>query len=207
MSKVIKSKLTFLQNTTGGKHPRALYKCECGKIKEIITHSVQKGLIVSCGCYRLSIVTKHGKKNDPLYKAWCRMISRTKAKSGRSLRDYSARGVKVCDEWRHDFMAFYNWSLNNGWQAGLQLDKDIKGDGLLYSPNTCSWVTCKDNNNKKRNSRLVEYNGDIKSVTQWAERFNITVDTLRRRLRANNWVMDASMQQPARFKSDIKAKN
>lgn len=49
-------------------------------------------------------------------------------------------GVAVCSEWM-DFQVFAEWFFNqSNYQKGWQLDKDILGDGKLYSPKTCTFV-------------------------------------------------------------------
>lgn len=48
-------------------------------------------------------------------------------------------GCKVCDEW-HSFMAFKSWMEQQDWE-GKQLDKDLIGDGKLYSPENCVFVS------------------------------------------------------------------
>lgn len=73
------------------------------------------------------------------YKDWHNMINR--CYSGKYP---SYQGVVVSEEWHH-FMDFYLW-----WQihyhGGFQLDKDLFGDKLKYSPATCRyiplWMNC-----------------------------------------------------------------
>ncbi len=48
-------------------------------------------------------------------------------------------GCAVCEGWR-SFMVFREWMMAQGWQ-GKHLDKDLLGDGSLYSPETCVFVT------------------------------------------------------------------
>lgn len=40
--------------------------------------------------------------------------------------------------------------------------------------NNCRWATMKEQANNKRNNHLIEYNGEIKTLTQWAEKYNIS---------------------------------
>ena len=78
----------------------------------------QKGSVVLCGiknrCYN---------ENDPQYKF------------------YGAKGVRICDEWLKKGV-FLDWYEENYYDIGerLALDKDIVGDGTLYSPEKCILV-------------------------------------------------------------------
>lgn len=66
--------------------------------------------------------------------------------------NYSNRGIKVCDEWKN-FMSFYNWSINNGYQEKLTLDR-IDNDNN-YEPNNCRFVNYSiQNSNKRKYIRL-----------------------------------------------------
>lgn len=55
----------------------------------------------------------------------------------------SYKGVEVCEEWK-SFMNFKAW-MEKQPHTGRQLDKDILGDGKLYSPNTCRFITQQTN--------------------------------------------------------------
>lgn len=93
-------------------------------------------------------------RDHPLYDVWKGMKARCNGKNHKSYHIYGGKGVKVCDEWEKDFISFYNWSLANGYKEGLQIDKDINGDGLLYSPATCCWVTRAKNNQHRSVGKL-----------------------------------------------------
>ena len=67
---------------------------------------------------------------------------------------YGGRGITVCDEWRNDFMQFYTWSINNGWEDGLTLDR-INNDGN-YEPINCQFTTMKWQSRNRRTTRYVE---------------------------------------------------
>lgn len=40
-------------------------------------------------------------------------MSSHKQSGTRLYKNYGARGIRVCDDWLHDFMNFYNWAINN----------------------------------------------------------------------------------------------
>lgn len=211
MAKVVESRLAYIKRVKGGKHPKGLYRCICGVEKEIIEHSVNKGLVVSCGCYHREVTFKHGLRGHTLYSVWSKMKHRCNCEGATKFHNYGGRGVGICAEWENDFMSFYNWAISNGWKEGLQLDKDIipkkKGiDAVLYSPDTCCFVTPKENNNSKRNNRYIEYNGIIKTISEWSEMYGIAAYTLGRRLDGKSKIEDDSIFRPTRYKSPNKRK-
>jgi hypothetical protein len=73
----------------------------------------------------------------PYYVKWNSMLKRQTPKFWERHPTYT--GVKVCEEWK-SFMAFRAWMLTQD-HVGQQLDKDLLGDGKLYSPETCLFVT------------------------------------------------------------------
>lgn len=101
---------------------------------------------------------KHQLRTHPLYRVWLQMRYRCNSAKSPDYKNYGGRGVKICNEWG-DFKVFYDWCIQNGWQKGLQLDKDIKArqagiEPLLYSPDSCSFVTIKANTQNSRKAKL-----------------------------------------------------
>lgn len=81
--------------------------------------------------------TINGKRIEcPFYRCWMSMLSRCTEKLQSRLPTYA--GCKVCDEWR-SFMAFRSWMQQQEWE-GRELDKDMIGNGKLYSPENCVFV-------------------------------------------------------------------
>jgi hypothetical protein len=94
-------------------------------------------------------------RDEKAYKLWKSILQR--CYSEKSLVKFPTyRGCKVCDEWIY-FQNFASWFYKN-YVEGFTIDKDILGDGKLYSPETCCFVPNHINNilneNKKRNKGL-----------------------------------------------------
>ena len=113
---------------------------------------------------------RHGLKKHPLYQVWEGMKKRCYGINSRGYKWYGAKGVVVCDEWKHDPVAFIQWGLANGYEKGLQIDKDILSKSLgvfpIYSPETCCFISKKDNltERNKRVAKLSESDiADIRS--------------------------------------------
>lgn len=129
------------------------------------------------------------------------MMSRCYNQNDKCFYRYGGRGVYVCIEWKGNYQAFLNWSLANGWEKGLQLDKDIKGNGLLYSPATCIWVTHEVNSYYKRNSVRFDYHGSSVCLSEICKRKGLKITTIHTRVKNGMSYVEA-IDTPIQNKND-----
>ena len=137
-----------------------IYKCGfCGTEFKTCTYKVNAGLIKSCGCYRIKKVkesnTKHGLKNTRLYYIWKGIKNRTLNPKNKRYSDYGGRGITICDEWKNDFMSFYNWAISNGYEENKGLSIDRIDNDENYCPENCRWTT---KSIQARNTRIQKNN-------------------------------------------------
>jgi len=90
-------------------------------------------------------------KRHSFYTTWQNMKSRCLRKSNPKYSRYGGRGITICDAWLN-IKEFAAWSLNNGWEEGLSIDR-IDNNGN-YEPLNCRWVTLSENSRKKRTTRV-----------------------------------------------------
>ena len=137
------------------------YSCVCGKTHIARANNVAHRAtsqndpeLPSCGCIEVARKTKHGfrKANDrhPAYSAYRNMMDRCYSPNDKAYKWYGAVGVTVADCWKDNPEAFVKWSIANGWDKNLHIDKDIKCKAMgiyphIYSPDTCTWTTAKIN--------------------------------------------------------------
>lgn len=162
---------------------KVLAKCICGTIKEYFLFNIKSAKSTSCGCIKNPFKT-HGLSNHKLYRIYYGILDRCYNVKSAVFSYYGGRGVvmcNMCNEWLNNFSNFYDWAIKNGWKDGLELDKDIKGNGLVYSPDACLFVTAKQNCNKRRSSKLIEYKGEIKTASEWSDVYNISQQTFYKR--------------------------
>ncbi|MCM1437818.1 MAG: hypothetical protein NC131_01210 [Roseburia sp.] len=166
-----------------------LCKCDCGNEKIIRRSDLLRKPIgtQSCGCLAREIkvkrFTKHGLEtsNKRLYKIWDSMKQRTNPNVVSCRGNYRKNGITVCDEWRNDFPAFYDWAMTNGYSENLTIDRIDNNKG--YSPENCRWVDMKVQANNRSNNTLITYKGETKTLAQWCEQYNIKSDTVTHRMK------------------------
>lgn len=155
--------------------------CDCGKTVIIPVGHLKSGHTKSCGClaYDMHVeqlethgYTTGGKPRT--FTIWRGMKARCLNPKSISYKNYGARGISICHEWR-SFKAFHEWAIANGYSDGLQLDR-IDNDGN-YCPNNCRWVTRTENARNTRATHLITLNGKTQCAAAWIEELGISKST------------------------------
>lgn len=133
-----------------------LCRCQCGIEKEVIVKNLKSGQSTSCGCVRRANLskrnTKHGLRFTKTWRAWQAMKNRCYNKSVVAYPNYGGRGITVCDEWKNDFNAFYDYVGEA--PPDKTLDRiDVNGN---YEPGNVKWSSSKEQGQNKRNNTKVD---------------------------------------------------
>jgi len=130
--------------------------CDCGTLRDVIIKNLKSGVSSSCGCIgrkkTIERNTKHGKRYTKVYKTWQDMKARCSNKNMKQYKDYGGRGIRVCDEWEGDFMAFYK--VVGDAPKNMTIDR-IDNDGN-YEPSNVKWSTVSEQCQNKRNNRKID---------------------------------------------------
>lgn len=168
-------------------------QCDCGNVKSCRADSLRAGNIVSCGCKKREQdkqnLTKHHshlQSGTRLYKIWQGMKKRCYCEHDCRYNNYGGRGIKVCDEWKNDFAAFYEWALNTGYSEELTIDRiDVDGD---YEPSNCRWADIKTQCNNRTSNINIKIGNSTRTLTEWCEIFNLNYSTVHRRYHRNGYI-------------------
>ena len=110
-------------------------------------------------------------RHNRLYNIWCHIKKRCCNSKDKNYPHYGGRGIKVCDEWLHDFDAFQKWALDNGYSDTLTIDR-IDNNGN-YCPENCRWITHDQQQRNRTNNIRIEIDGVSKTISELSRKLNI----------------------------------
>lgn len=193
-------------NTSGRKRAMVLCKCDCGNEIAVMKESVTGGTTKSCGCLQkeraAEVQTVHGGASSRLYNVWAAMLRRCENSNSGDYHNYGGRGIKVCEEW-HRFENFREWGLANGYDEESkrgQCTIDRIDNNAGYCPQNCRWVDTATQNNNKRSTHFLTYNGETHSITEWAKTAGINREALNARINKYKWPTEKALTIPCRKK-------
>lgn len=184
--------------------PRTYFKCkcECGNEKIVSLNSLTMHKVMSCGCLAKETKIINGKllsplkygidtRKDDIYKTYARMMRRCHWKDTEKHKKYYAtKGIKVCDEWRNNYLAFKEWAIENGYRKGLAIDRINPNDD--YKPSNCRFITISENSKRvehkkgvfcltetQQNEIYIKRNNGYK-IKQLTEEYNVSYSTIKK---------------------------
>lgn len=206
--------LTYIENTIIGnclylrdagyteynKHNKrrrlGVFKCNCGKEFTCTMTNVKRKNTTSCGCYNKKLVTEksttHGLSKHPLYGQWQNIKNRCyNSNIGNNWKFYGEKGVTVCEEWRNDFLSFYQWAILNNWKKNLSVDRI--DNNLGYSPENCRLATDYEQARNRKSNINVVYDNKHWCLKDLCNFLNKDYLCVRNRYRKYNWSLEKSL--------------
>ena len=183
-----------LQNDVGG-IPVWLCMCECGNFTRVRGKNLKNGSVKSCGCILKNGTTKtHGLSRTKIYNTWSSMKARCFNPKSRSYKRYGARGITVCEQWKNSFEEFYSWSIQNGYNENLTIER-INNDGN-YCPENCKWIPQKEQCRNRSTNIEFEYMGKKHILIEWCEILNLDYKFIHNRIYKMGWSFEKSISTP-----------
>lgn len=173
--------------------------CVCGKEKTYRLYQIKQGAVKSCGCLKKEQdkqnldVSSHRLTKHPLYSVWSGMKRRCYNPHDKFYKDYGGRGITLCEEWKENFEAFYNWAIAAGYMKGLHIDRRENDD--IYKPGNCRFVTPTISGRNTRANVFLEFNGQRKTIAEWAEATGIDFKKISRRINRDGWNVDRALTE------------
>lgn len=192
--------LTVISRVENNAKGKAYWKClcDCGNVTIVSGSNLRSGAVKSCGCLRHKEKETHHLSNTRLYRIWNAMIQRCGNQEHWAYKYYGEKEINICEEWKNNFLAFYEWALGNGYSEELTIDRiDNTKD---YFPQNCRWVNRKTQANNRTFCKMIEYNGKTQSLMQWCEELNLNYKRTYSRLYKLGWSFEKAISTPVKRK-------
>ena len=161
-------------------------------------------MIQSCGCLQKETIAKvaketrttHKQSDSRIYGIYKHIKHRCYLTTDKDYINYGKRGIIMCDDWKSNFQAFYDWAMSNGYTDKLTIDRiDVNGN---YEPSNCRWVTTEIQANNTRTNHRVEFNGEVHTIAEWSRITNISKPALYHRV-SRGWSIEKMLTTPMRL--------
>lgn len=134
----------------------------------------------------------HGGFGTVEYATWDRIIQRCENPVYHGYKNYGARGITICTEWRASFLAFLG---DMGPRPSNQHSIDRIDNDRGYEPENCRWATHKEQQRNRGNNRRLTHNGETLCLSEWAERLGVNIDVIQQRL-LRGWSIEKTVTTP-----------
>lgn len=146
----------------------------------------------------------HGLTQTTEHIIWSGMKARCNNPNDPQYHNYGGRGILVCQEWQHDFLAFLR---DMGRRPSMTHTLDRIDNNAGYSKANCRWATVAEQSRSRRTSRLLTHNGKTMTTAEWGREIGLSDVAIRQRLRLG-WSVSQALSPECRgsnqFRQSIK---
>lgn len=103
--------------------------------------------------------------NERLYSIWINIKTRCYNPKCQYRKYYLDKGITICDEWKDNYKAFKEWSLNNGYSDDLTIDRIDGNKG--YTPENCRWADYTIQCRNRSNTISIKIGDTVKTLKEW----------------------------------------
>ncbi len=194
--------ISFHSTTSNGGSKWNL-KCACGTELVAWAESFKRGVVCrECRNEKLRKArTTHGGRYTVEYQVWQRMLSRCRNPNHQDYPRYGGAGITVSSE-----LETYKGFIKVLGQRpeGMRYIHRYPPDAS-YTPSTVKWATTEEQNNERRNSQLLTFNGKTQTWSQWSRELGIDKTTIRKRA-LNGWSPEMILYKGKFHKSRLTSK-
>lgn len=193
--------ITRAENSSTGK-VRWVCECDCNErnVQIVQANHLREGSSLQCSKCAHKITgesnSTHRETESRLYYIWCSMKSRCNRPTDDAYERYGGRGISVCTEWMNSFESFRNWSLDNGYQEDLSIER-VNNDGN-YCPENCRWATAIEQANNRRSNRILTYNNETHTLAEWSRLTGLDRHVITDRIDKFNWSIEKALATPVK---------
>lgn len=175
-------KLENIRDHNGHIRQYGIFMCPaCGRT---IEKRLDAGLkSYSCGFHY------HNMRWTKTYSSWSAMLHRCFRKKHPHYWRYGGSGITVCSRWMNFKEFLYDMGEMPDDKSCIDRIDTSKG----YYRENCRWATYKENNNNMVSNKVLTYNGNTMTMSQWAENCGIKYTTFRERL-SRGWSLEKTIE-------------
>lgn len=153
--------------------PKCVCVCECGRERIVMATHLRSGHTRGCGfCLKKGLQHKktHNQSKSLTYKSWVSMKTRCHNPEAKNYSEYGGAGIVVCEKWLFSFQNFLS-DMGERPTAKHTIDRypNMKG---IYELGNCRWATPKEQQQNRRNTYFVIYEGEKIALSELSDRFN-----------------------------------
>ena len=111
----------------------------------------------------------HGLSHTKEYSAWSHMHQRCESEKYKFFHQYGGRGIRVCERWK----SFEVFLADVGYAPTKEHSIDRIDANGNYEPSNVRWSTWKTQERNRTNNRVIEINGEKKTLVEWCEIYGI----------------------------------
>lgn len=153
-----------------------VFDCECGNVIVKKASDVKRGKTKSCS----RLCTTGNPSKHPLYQTWDGIKKRCYQVNATGYKNYGARGIVMCDEWKNSFWKFVEDMGKKPFKTSSIERININGN---YSKDNCVWASSKQQAENRRNNINIIYNDTIHTLYSICKLLNLKHSTIYYRLK------------------------